>query len=85
MNCGVDIYKYGQREQELHQEWFSSRNCPAEIFSYEIENTWKAFDLVSFTYGSSPSDWNVVVELRVEKLDEDFDQIGAIPGGWVED
>jgi len=85
MDCGVDLCKYGQREQELHEECLSSWDYPLKIMSYEKEATVKSWYLVSFTYGSSPSDWHVVVERRVEKLDEDFNQIGAVPGSWVED
>jgi hypothetical protein len=84
MDCGVDLYRYGQREQELHEECLSSRDYPHDIVCYETEATLESWDLVSFTYGSSPSDWDVVVRWRVEKLDEDFDNIGAVPGGWVE-
>ena len=65
-DCGVDLYEYGRREEEL---WGGSR-------------TWK---LVSFTYGSSPSDWHVEWEWRPKECEEQCEQVQEIPGSWVED
>jgi hypothetical protein len=84
MNCGVDIFAYGLRERELHEEGLSN---------WDLKNCWMNREegivqaklrLVSFTYGNLPSDWHVAIE-QVNEPDEDSDQTRAVPGGWVEE
>ena len=77
-DCGVDLYEYGRREEGLYQDGSVSREFPIceDCFSFRI---WK---LVSFTYGSSPSDWHLQLEPGPEEC---YEQVQEIPGSWVED
>jgi hypothetical protein len=85
MDCGVDLNVYGQREQELHKECLSNLDFKGWMVKNDGEAISVFWRLASFTYGSSPSDWHVVVKQRVEEPVGDSDQMKSIPGGWVED
>ena len=84
-DCGVDLYEYGRREEELY--WDGSTCRTFQIYGkwgkcYYSYRTW---ELVSFTYGSSPSDWHLQLELEPEGCDEQSEQVKEIPGSWLED
>ena len=79
-DCGVDLYEYGRREEEIYWENSASREFDgcALLLRHGI---WK---LVSFTYGSSPNDWRLQLEWRPEEWDEHDQQVQEIPGSWIE-
>ena len=79
-DCGVDLYEYGRREKGLYWDGSASREFRLGNPSYFT--IWK---LVSFTYGSSPSDWHLQLEPRPEECKEQCEQVQEIPGSWVED
>ena len=80
-DCGVDLYEYGRREEEIYQENNASRELDSWVL-YIHCGIWK---LVSFIYGSSPNDWRLQLEWRPEERDEHGQQVQEIPGSWVED
>ena len=83
-SCGVGLYEYGKREEELQ----AIRNKFNLIC--RIGRTAK---LASFTYGSSPGEWDFKVEWKFldrdlassRDSDQDSGQVEEMPGGWVED
>jgi len=72
-DCGVDLEEYGRKETELYEQglvcWGFSPS-PPEIWG-----------ITSLTYGSSPSDWSIKLELLD---DSDTGTPKDMPGGWVE-
>lgn len=81
-DCGVDLYEYGRREEGMGRDGSASREF--EIWDrYSIDS--RILKLVSFTYGSSPSDWHLQFKRRLEKRNEQREQVQGIPGSWVED
>ena len=79
-DCGVDLYEYGRREDGLYQDGSASREF--RVWEDLSSRIWK---LVSFTYGSSPSDWQLQLEPGPKECDEQCEQVQEIPGSWVED
>ena len=73
---GVDLTEYGRQETEIHQEGLVTWNglCP-EV----LDIRWF---LKSLTYGPSPCDWKLDMELRYEAT---LESQGNMPGGWIED
>ena len=82
---GVDLIQYGEREKRLLDYGIANRNIislvikPNDIY---MKSRWK---LVTFTYGSLPSDWHLCVEHHLEPFEEDSAPPKAIPGSWIED
>ena len=84
-SCGVDLYEYGQREEELHERgrvWFPiKRTCDTGLSA--------GAELASFTYGRSPSEWDIKMDWRYLDLDQDSGQgpgkVEEMPGGWIKD
>lgn len=74
--CGVDLEEYGRKETDLHQQGLVPWNW-RNFFS--LRERWF---LTSFTYGPSPSDWKVEMELRYEDATE---SVAKVPGEWIED
>ena len=81
-DCGIDLYEYGRREEGLYRDGSASRELQIWEGSPYGPKIWK---LVSFTYGSSPSDWHLRWERGREEFDEQCEQVQEIPGSWVED
>lgn len=80
-SCGVDLYEYGKREEEL-QESGLVRN---EIGVVCYTNVTVRAKLASLTYGSSPGEWDFIVEWKFSDPDQDSGQVEKMPGGWIED
>ena len=80
--CGVDLYEYGRREEEMYRDGSASRTFQIYELSSHSYKMWK---LVNFTYGSSRSDWNLQLERVPEECDGQYEQVQEIPGSWVED
>ena len=84
-SCGVDLYEYGQREEELHERGLVRKEI---AFIYR-----RAFlarvKLASFTYGRSPSEWGIESDWKYLDRDQDSGQdsgqVEKMPGGWIED
>ena len=76
--AGVDLEEYGRKEMELHEEGLIS-------WVLKDSTTWKGdwiLVLKTFTYGPSPSDWEVQLERRDAKADA---EPRKTPGAWIED
>ena len=80
-DCGVDLYEYGRREDGLYRNGSASR----EFLISKGYPSFRIGKLVSFTYGSSLSDWHLQVERLPKKCDAQCEQVQEIPGSWVED
>lgn len=74
--CGVDLYEYGRKETDLHQQGLVSWD---RFSSWSLQNR---YYLTNITYGPSPSDWKLELEYRPEDATE---SVAKVPGGWVED
>ena len=72
---GVDLTEYGRKETKLHQEglvvWYG--------LDSRLDIRWL---LRNLTYGPSPCDWKLDMELRYEAT---LESQGNMPGGWIED
>ena len=80
-NCGVDLSEYGKREGELHEQslvWNGFRVI-------EHAGSLAGAKIASFTYGSSPDEWDIKVEWEILGPNHDSDQVKEIPGSWIED
>ena len=84
-SSGVDLYEYGYREKELHENGTADRYFRGRMMRRRGGNVEALWRLVSFTYGSSPSDWHVHIERLGEDFWEDSDPAATMPGGWVEE
>ena len=88
--CGVDLYVYGKREEELQEK--------AQV-RHEFRLNRSKWDraagtLRSFTYGSSPSEWDVKTNYYCwdptedsdsdQDSDQDCSQVEEMPGAWIE-
>ena len=80
-DCEVDLYEYGRREEEIYRDGSVSR----EIEIWKDSSSFRIWKLVSFTYGSSPSDWHLQLERGPKELVGQCEQVQEIPGSWVED
>ena len=78
-NCGVDLSEYGMREGELHEQGLVGNKFRA----IEHAGSWAMAKIASFTYGSSPDEWDIKVEWEI--ADQGSDQVKEMPGSWIED
>ena len=51
----------------------------------EHANSWAVAKIASFTYGSSPGEWDIKMEWEIFGPDQDSDQVKEMPGSWIED
>ena len=80
-DCGIDLYEYGKREEGLYRDSSASREFEGWAL-FLRPGIWK---LVSFTYGSSPSDWHLQLKWRPKEHDGQCEQVHEIPGSRIED
>lgn len=83
--CGVDLYEYGKREEELHERGLVRNEIKFSWWTGRVATA----KLASFTYGSSPGEWSIKMEREIldpdQDSDQDSDQVEEMPGGWIED
>ena len=81
-SCGINLYEYGKREEELHERGLVRNKMK---FTRWIRRTAK---LASFTYGSSPGGWNIKLKYQYSDPNktsgQDSGQVEEMPGGWIE-
>lgn len=100
-NAGVDLVTYGAEECHIFELYRSSENpVPAlqhwhEMDSHDDKNALSnAIYNFTFTYGPTPADWTVELDVPVERYMCDFWQMPglhdewmakAMPGSWIGD
>ena len=76
---GVDLEEYGRRDTEICYKWWRD---PRNLWDWSLRGPKAVFEIESFTYGPSPSDW----KLRTIYLDVRPDlEYQHIPGAWDEE
>lgn len=75
---GIDLEEYGRKKLDLHQQGLVSWTWNV----YPGKNSEVTWSLTSLTYGPSPSDWKIDMELQSKDVAE---SPRKMPGGWVED
>lgn len=73
---GVDLHEYGRKETDLHQQGLVRWNWRS------FPSSRKRWFLTNLTYGPSPSDWKLDLEIRHEDASE---SVAKVPGEWIED
>ena len=80
-SCGVDLYEYGKQEEKLHEKGLVRH----EIKIFDETHGEIMVKLASFTYGSSPGDWDIKLYWKYLDRYQDSGQVEEMPGGWIEE
>ena len=79
---GVDLEEYGRVESELYQQEHVDWDWSGDESNPDGTSCRATWIITSLEYGPSSSDWKIEVDYQIDRAVED---IGKIPGGWVED